>query len=449
MSEIFASDTTFADLGLDPSVLQGITESGFIHPTGIQAALIPAILAGKDVIGQARTGTGKTAAFALPVLHLADKDVPMQALVLTPTRELAAQVAGEIETLGQHTPIRTTCIVGGESMRSQTKSLERGGHILVGTPGRVMDMQQRGEINFRNVRFAILDEVDRMLDIGFRDDIRKILKTIQGPHQTIFVSATISEDIERLGRSFMKPDAEKIVTVGQALTVELVDQKYLPVEPWDKRSLLLHLLRHEKPESTVVFCRTKATVHKVTTYLRDKGISVREIHGDLPQNKRVKVMEDFREGKLSVLVASDLAARGLDVEHISHVINYDLPDDPEVYVHRIGRTARAGRRGIAWAFVTPDQGQLLTEIEKLAGVLIEKMDYPDFKPGPLPSDVRETREAAAKRLEASSKPRDRQTFTKVDELSDEEKARMFPGGVVPSGPPPRRTLGGRFRTRRS
>ncbi len=449
MSEIFDESVTFEGLGLDPSVLKGITEAGFKHPTDIQARLIPAVLSGKDVIGQARTGTGKTAAFGLPILHFADPKVPMQALVLAPTRELAVQVAAELDELGKHTSIRAVCIIGGESMRDQSGSVKRGAQIIVGTPGRVMDMQGRGEINFKNIRFVVLDEVDRMLDIGFRDDIRKILKSINRDHQTVFVSATMDVEIERLARSFMKPDAQKIMTVSGSLTVSLVDQKHLPVEPWDKRSLLLHLLRHEDPDTTLVFCRTKATVHKVTQYLRDKGINVREIHGDLAQSKRTRVMDSMRKGKLDVLIASDLAARGLDVEHISHVINYDLPDDPEVYVHRIGRTARAGRRGIAWAFVCPDQGQLLTEIEKLTGTLIEKMEYPDFKPGPVPKDVRDERQRDDKRRSSTgstvaerAKPQ-----TALDGLSPEEIAAKFPGGVIPKGAPSR-TLGTKFRSRR-
>jgi ATP-dependent RNA helicase DeaD len=442
-----------------------VEASGFKHPTLIQAQLIPRVLAGKDVIGQAKTGTGKTAAFGLPILCTADPDVAMQALILTPTRELAAQVAGEMEQLGRFTPIRTSCIIGGESMREQSRSLQKGGHIIVGTPGRVMDMQGRGQVHFDNVRYVVLDEVDRMLDIGFREDIRKILKSIKGDHQTVFVSATISDEIERLARSYMKPDVEKIMTTSGSLTVSLVDQKYLPVEPWDKPQLLLHLLTHTDPDLTVVFCRTKATVHRVSKYLRDKKINCREIHGDLSQNRRNSVMNTLRTGKLDVLVASDLAARGLDIDDISHVINYDLPDDPEVYIHRIGRTARAGRRGIAWSFVTPDQGQLLTEIEKIAGTMIEKLEYPDFKPGPLPEDVRVERERAAMRradpmatlssrsaplmappaAAAAAAPGD----TAGDQgYTAEELARMFPDGNIPKSLP-RRTLGSRFRTRRS
>jgi ATP-dependent RNA helicase DeaD len=434
----------FADLGLRHSVLKGVADAGFEKPSDIQAALIPAVLDGRDIIGQARTGTGKTAAFGLPLLHLCDPNVPMQALVLTPTRELAAQVAAEINALGHHTPIKATCIVGGESMRQQRKAVEDGAQIMVGTPGRVMDLFGRRQIHFDNVRFAILDEVDRMLDIGFREDIRKILGNIKSDHQTVFVSATMDEHIERLSRRFMKDDAQKLSTVEGSLTVEMVDQKYLTVEPWDKRTLLLHLLKHEQPETTVVFCRTKATVHKVTTYLRDKGIDVREIHGDLHQKKRTKVMQSMRDGNLSVLIASDLAARGLDVEHITHVINYDLPEDPEIYVHRIGRTARAGRRGVAWSFVTPEQGQMLTNVEKMSGALIEAMAYPDFTPGPVPRDVAEDREKADKR---ANRPKATTAPPSADTHDEEELKKMFPGGIIPKGAA-KKTLGSKLRTRR-
>ncbi len=446
-SDTIDTSQTFADLGLRSSVLKGVDDAGFQHPTDIQALLIPKMLEGADIIGQAKTGTGKTAAFGLPLLHHCDKQTPMQALILTPTRELAAQIASELDELGKHTPIRTSCIIGGESMRQQKKSVESGGHIIVGTPGRVMDLHGRKQIHFNNLKFAILDEVDRMLDIGFRDDIRRILKSIKQEHQTVFVSATLDEQIERLARSFMKKDAEKLTTVSGSLTVAMVDQKYFSVEPWDKRTLLLHLLRHEKPDTTVVFCKTKATVHKVAAYLKDKKIGAREIHGDLHQSKRNKVMSSMRKGNIDVLVASDLAARGLDVEHITHVINYDLPEDPEIYVHRIGRTARAGRRGVAWSFVTPEQGQLLTNIEKMSGALIEKIEYDDFTPGPVPADIRDLREKETRRGSQSRTPADRTAPAAVEELSPDQLNAMFPGGVVPKSAP-RRTLGSRFRTKR-
>ena len=436
-------------MGLRSSVLRGIDAAGFEHPTDIQAKLIPAVLTGRDVIGQAKTGTGKTAAFGLPILHLADKDTPMQSLILTPTRELAAQVASELEELGQFTPIRTSCIIGGESMQQQSRSVKRGGHILVGTPGRVMDMQGRREINFDNVRFVVLDEVDRMLDIGFREDIRKILKSITHPHQTVFVSATISEEIDRLGRSYMRQDVERITTMAGSLTVSQVDQKYISVMPWDKKQLLLYLLRHESLDTTLVFCRTKATVDRLAVYLREKGINVRELHGDMAQQKRNRVMQSMRKGNLDVLVASDLAARGLDIEHISHVINYDLPEDSEVYVHRIGRTARVGRRGCAWSFVTPEQGRLVTEIEKLTGAMIEKLEYNDFTPGPIPDDKKEM----FKPREVKSHDQIMQDYAQRAEraveqgLSDSDRKQMFPDGVEPKSKP-KRTLGSRMRTRR-
>ncbi|MFW6032250.1 MAG: helicase-related protein, partial [Phycisphaeraceae bacterium] len=253
-------------------------------------------------------------------------------------------------------------------------------------------------------------------------------------------------------RAFMKEDAEKVTTVSGSLTVAMVDQKYLPVEPWDKKQLLLHMLKHEEPETTLVFCRTKATVHKLTSYLRGKDVAVREIHGDLHQKKRTSVMESMRKGKVDVLIASDLAARGLDVEHITHVINYDLPDDPEVYIHRIGRTARAGRKGTAWSYVTPEQGQLLTEIEKLTGTLIEKLEYPSFKPGPVPRDIQAERER-----EAASEPGEPEDLgqrlskralpPELEGLSEEELNAMFPGGKIPRNLP-KRTLGSRLRSKR-
>ena len=456
--DLFEKSVTFADLGLSDKVVHGLTDAGFIHPTAIQAALIPPIMAGKDVIGQAKTGTGKTAAFGLPILSLADPEVRGQALVLVPTRELANQVAGELDSLGRATHIRTSTIIGGESMRGQQKSMARGGHLIVGTPGRVMDLHGRGQLSFDDIRFIVLDEVDRMLDIGFREDIRKILKAIPAPQdrpadaggrQTIFVSATMDVQIERLARSFMKPDSEKITTVSGSLTVAMVDQKYLPVEAWDKRALLLKLLQREKPETTVVFCKTKATVGKVAAYLKSKELNVRELHGNLDQRRRTKVMDAFRQEKVDVLIASDLAARGLDVDHITHVINYDLPEDPEIYIHRIGRTARAGRRGVAWTFVTPEQGQMLTEVEKLAGAMIEKLEYPAFKPGPVPKDVQEERRTGIKRRDKPRDIADRAVASVVDPTagySEAELKAMFPDGKIPKTLPPK-NLGAKFKRR--
>lgn len=446
--EVFQSGT-FAELGLRNSVLKGIEANGFKSPTKIQATLIPLVMSGKDVLGQSRTGTGKTAAFGLPLFHLAQRDLPFQSLILAPTRELAVQIADELASLGQFTPIRVSAVYGGQNVGVQARNLTKGPEIIVATPGRLMDMVQRGHIHLNNVKFVVLDEVDRMLDIGFRDDIKKILSQIRTEHQTIFVSATISEEIERLGRTFMKKDAEKMVTTGGSLTVSLVEQHYISVEPWDKRRLLLHLLTHEEPDLTLVFCRMKRTVDEVAKYLRDHQVDAHAIHGDMYQGKRNSVMNRLRSGQLGVLVASDLAARGLDVDDISHVINYDLPEDPEIYIHRIGRTARAGRGGVAWAFVTPDQGPLLTQIEHLANTHVPEKKYPDFKPGPLPSSIAAQRERDAKRTE---QVRSVSRLAAVKEVpaaaAEAPDPTRFPGGVVPTKLPPK-MMQGRVRTARS
>lgn len=445
MSDIFDLSVTFEKLGLSEGVLRGLKDVGFVHPTHIQSQLIGPILLGHDVLGQAKTGTGKTAAFALPILSAADPDGGPQALILAPTRELANQIVHEFGKLGKHTPIRAVSIVGGESFGQQLRGLQGGAQVVVGTPGRVMDLHGRGDLSYNKLRWVVLDEVDRMLDIGFRDDIRKILSSIKNKHQTMFVSATISGEIEILARRYMSEHAVKVCTVADSLTVSQVVQKYVPVQPWDKERMLLHVLGHEETALTVVFCRTKRKVSRLTDYLQRHKMDAFEIHGDLPQSKRNQIMERLREGKLEVLVASDLASRGLDVEGITHIINYDLPDDPEVYVHRIGRTARAGRKGTAWSFVMPDQGQLLSEIEKLTNVHIEKLEYGDFKPRPRPSDW--TDEFKGGRPDAvlppMAPPKSRYEM-ELPPADQEVDTNMFPGGIVPTSSP-RRNLGSRFK----
>ncbi len=446
--EVFDQAKTFADLGLRSSVLKGVTQAGFDKPTMIQAAMIPLALAGRDVLGQAKTGTGKTAAFGLPLFHMAIRDLAFQTLILAPTRELAIQISRELEELGRFTPIRVTAIYGGQRISAQTDKLRKDPEILVGTPGRVMDLLQRGAIHFRNIKFVVLDEVDRMLDIGFREDIRRILSQCPRERQTIFVSATISAEIEKLGRQYMREgQVEKIVVRSGSLTVNLVKQFHLPVQPWDKHRLLKHLLLHEEVALTIVFCRLKRTCDELERYLRHENIDAHAIHADLGQGKRNQIMQKLRSGQLEVLIASDLASRGIDVEGITHVINYDLPEDPEIYVHRIGRTARVGRGGIAWSFVTPEQGELLTRIEHLINTEVPKLDYPDFTPGPVPERVvREQQEkeradeAKVNRYEAAAQQLN-QTLAAPD-------ARKFPGGIVPTKLPPRRMQGRVRSTRR-
>jgi ATP-dependent RNA helicase DeaD len=445
-SETFDTTKTFADLGLPASVLKGVDAAGFKHPTKIQSALIPIAMSGKDVIGQAKTGTGKTAAFSLPVLGLLQPGDQFGALVLVPTRELAIQVCREVEELGGHTGIKAIPVYGGKPMRAQAQALETHPEIIVGTPGRVMDMHQRGLLPYNQFKVVILDEVDRMLDIGFREDIRKILGAMKQRPQTIFVSATISPEIEKLARSYMK-SPEKIVTTEKSLTVSAVDQSWLTVEPWDKRKLLYHLLKHEEPALTIVFCRMKKTVDQVAEYLTKHGIDAHAMHGDMYQTKRDKVMDQLRGGSLGVLVASDLASRGLDVDDISHVINYDVPEDPEIYIHRIGRTARAGRHGVAWTFIQPDQGDLLSGIEMLANIEIPQKQYPDFTPGPIPADVSSYREAEKRRREESASAKSRMATAVAPTAAKAADPNAFPGGIVPSAMPMKR-LGGVVRTRR-
>lgn len=448
--DIFAEDRTFEQLGLRSSVLKGVEAAGFKKPTHIQAQLIPPILTGRDVLGQAKTGSGKTASFGLPLIHMCNREGQYQGLVLCPTRELAIQITEEINELAQFTPIRAVTVFGGQAIQAQARKLQEASHIVVATPGRVMDMLERGHLTFDNVRFVVLDEVDRMLDIGFRDDIKKILDRTPAARQTIVVSATISEEIERLARKYMK-DPEKIVTSAGSLTVSMVEQHYLTVDGWDKERLLVHLLTHEEPALTVVFCKLKRTVDKLAKRLSAAKIDAHAIHGDMPQGKRNRVMQQLRSGDLSVLIASDLASRGIDVDDISHVINYDLPEDPEVYVHRIGRTARAGRRGVAWTFVTPTQGKLLSQVEDLINTMVPKLEYPDFVPSPRPEGYRDPDskpEGGLRLADAPSAPPPPAKVSRIEASmrpdvpsKDAADPSKFPGGIVPSALPPKRMFG--------
>jgi ATP-dependent RNA helicase DeaD len=441
MEEIFDTQLTFAQLGLKPEVLQGIAKQGFEHPTVVQARLIPAALAGRDVIAQS-----KTAAFGLPLLHMLDEHTPFASLILVPTRELAIQVTHEIRELGRFVPIKTMAVYGGQKMSVQISKLQKRPNIIVGTPGRVMDMHGRGMLPYDKVKVAILDEVDRMLDIGFREDIRKILGTMRQRHQTILVSATISSEIEKLANQYLRDPERLVLTTSKSLTVSQVRQAYFSIQPWEKNRLLVHLLTHEEPALTLVFCRTKQTVDALAEYLKRHDIDAHAIHGDMYQGQRDSVMRKLRGGELSVLVASDLAARGLDVTDITHVINYDLPEDPEIYVHRIGRTARAGRGGIAWSFVTPEQGALLTAIEMLTNVEIPRQEFADFQPGPVPPDILAARERAAARAEQIRLEQSRAAPPPPALVGDTDQSK-FPGGLVPAARPSK-LMGGRLRSRR-
>ena len=379
----------FAAMGLRSSLLRGLAAAEFVTPSDIQTLLIPRALAGVDILGQARTGTGKTAAYGLPILQKAEVGVAFQAIILVPTRELAVQVDAEINRLGKFTEIRSCPIYGGQRISEQMHQLKHGPEILVGTPGRVMDLLERRLIHFRNMRFIVLDEVDRMLDIGFRDDIRQILGQVRGassqgqtPAQTIFCSATISDEIDHLARSYMHEPVEKLVVAGADArpTVENIEQWYFSVQQCDKYRLLRGLLERENPGLAIVFCRTKHGAERLAKHLHADGIVCREIHGNLNQSQREQVMKNFRTGKFDVLVATDLASRGIDVQHITHIINYDIPDDTEGYIHRVGRTARMGEAGKAFTFVEPHQGDELTRVESLINMIIPQATLEGFTP---------------------------------------------------------------------
>ncbi|MCH2153031.1 MAG: DEAD/DEAH box helicase [Phycisphaerales bacterium] len=447
MNEIFDSQTTFKDLGLSDEICRAVEDCGFEHPTHIQSKLIPEAVKGNDILGQSKTGTGKTAAFGLPILQRVEKNEPFAGLALVPTRELAIQVAREMEKFGAKTGLSILPVYGGQKITVQARKLERKPNIIIGTPGRVMDMNNRGLLPYNKVKIAVLDEVDRMLDIGFREDIRRILGSIKHKHQTVFVSATISPEIEKLARQYMNNPMDLTANDAKQLTVSQVEQSYVAVEPWDKRRLLRFLLKKEKPELTLIFCRTKMTVDRVAEDLKRNGKDVESLHADMHQGKRNSVMKRLREGNVDVIVASDLAARGIDVDNINLVVNYDLPEDPDIYVHRIGRTARRGRDGKAIAFVTPEQGPLLSKVEQLTNVEVTQVAYDDFEPGKPPEKIRQAR---AKEQAAADQHREKKSRSKI-QLPDAEAQQdtsKFPGGIVPVSGPKKR-LGGRLRTRRS
>jgi ATP-dependent RNA helicase DeaD len=355
----------FAALGLKDALVRSTRDLGFEEPTPIQRRTIPLLLEGRDVVAQAQTGTGKTAAFALPLLQQVDPgNHSVQNLVLTPTRELAVQVAASTHALGRHLDIQVLPVYGGQPIERQLRALRAGVQIVIGTPGRVLDHLRRGSLNVSEVKTLVLDEADEMLDLGFEEELEAILANLPAERQTALFSATIPPRIRRLCRTAMK-DAEIVSIEPERLTVPQVHQSYYQVSPGAKLDALIRILDMESPGSCIIFCRTKRTVDEVSESLTSQGYPADTLHGDLSQAMRDHVMHRFREGVTELLVATDVAARGLDIEHISHVVNFDIPEDPEQYVHRIGRTARAGRSGDAITLVAPREMRLLREIERL------------------------------------------------------------------------------------
>jgi ATP-dependent RNA helicase DeaD len=376
IAETTSSTVSFENLGLSEPTLKAITDLGYEEPTPIQSRTITRMLEGSDVIAQAQTGTGKTAAFALPIIERleAGRHDP-QALVLTPTRELAVQVAEAFHAYGKNHGIAVLPVYGGQPIERQLRALSRGVQVVVGTPGRLLDHIQRGTLKLDSVRTVVLDEADEMLDMGFVEDIEAILKETPAERQTALFSATMPAPIAALARQYMR-EPERITVKSEHMTVPQIRQVYFEVGTRDKFEVLARVLDYERPTSAIIFCRTKSEVDSLGERLIARAYPAETLHGDLSQIQRDRVMARFRSGQVELLVATDVAARGLDIDHVSHVVNFDIPLDPEVYVHRIGRTGRAGREGSAITLVTPRERRLLRMIERMTGAPIRRVRLP-------------------------------------------------------------------------
>lgn len=370
----------FTDLGISEDIAQAMDDMGWDEPTPIQLAAVPIGLKGMDMFAQAQTGTGKTGTFGSIVLQKIDaKQKLPTAIVLVPTRELANQVADEVTKLAKYTGHESVPIYGGASIEGQIKKLEKGADIIAGTPGRVKDMINRGILNLSKIKIVVLDEADRMLDMGFIEDIEDILSAMPKTRQTMLFSATMPEDIKRLASDYMKKPKEISVSKDE-MVLDLTKQYYISVGRRNKSWALTRILDIDEPKA-IIFCQTKKMVDILDERLSDLDYKVKAIHGDMPQTKREKVLKDFKDDKIDILIATDVAARGLDIDDISYVINYDMPEDVDTYIHRIGRTGRAGKEGVAISFITSEEEYLIREFELRTEMKIEKREVPDQEEG--------------------------------------------------------------------
>jgi ATP-dependent RNA helicase DeaD len=390
----------FKELGLSPEIQLALDELGYEEPSPIQEKAIPELLAGHDVIGQAQTGTGKTAAFGLPLLQHIDPDNDeVQAIVLTPTRELCIQVTQALRAYAEHLEVEIVAVFGGAPIKSQQSQLRAGAHVVVATVGRMMDLMSRRSLVLTAARYVVLDEADEMLDLGFIEDVEKILRMCPSGRQTALFSATMPPPVKRLAESYMY-DPKTIKITPKKLTVDAIAQAFVEVPQREKASRLVQLLKAEEPEQAIIFCRTKIGASKLERTLKDKGLDVKALHGDMSQGARDGVMIAFKDHRVKLLVATDIAARGLDIEHVTHVINYDVPASSEVYVHRIGRTGRVGRTGRAITFVTPDQRDEIERIERDVKTSIGEWESPEDRMEHAPRPRRRERERERGRGEA-------------------------------------------------
>ena len=379
----------FASLGLAPELVRAVADEGYTEPTPIQQEAIPLALGGRDLIGSAQTGTGKTAAFMLPILQrLAPGERhALRALILVPTRELAEQVLQSARAYGRHLHLSAAAIYGGVGMEPQTRALARGVDIVVATPGRLLDHMERGHVDYSKLEILVLDEADRMLDMGFAPDVRRILGALPDKRQTMLFSATISRDVDALARTALNGHAS--VEIGRrARPAEGIEHVIVAVDKLRKRDVLARILQAKPAGQTLVFTRTKYGADKLVTFLKREGIPAHALHGDKAQSQRQRTLDAFRNGAADVLVATDIAARGIDVDGIRMVVNYDVPADPEVYVHRVGRTARAGARGLALTLISPDEWLLMSDVEKLIGQTFPREVIPGFEPSVAPLQPR-------------------------------------------------------------
>jgi ATP-dependent RNA helicase DeaD len=367
----------FNELGLSDEVLRAINDMGFEEPSKIQSEVIPILLEGYDAIGQAQTGTGKTLAFGAPMLsRLVPGERKIHSIVLAPTRELAIQVNDELIRIAKYTKVRILPVYGGQPIDRQIKALQRGVDIVVGTPGRVLDLIRRNIIDLSDISFLALDEADEMLNMGFIDDIEEIIKNSNKDRQTMLFSATMPDQIKRLAKRYLKEDTKHVTIVKSSMTVSTVSQFYYEIKHKDRFESFCRILDVDEPTSAIIFCKTKKGVDELVEAMQARGYSVEGMHGDLNQNQRMNTLRKFKEGNLEFLVATDVAARGIDVETVTHVINYDLPQDIESYVHRIGRTGRANREGTAYTLVTAREYMTLKQIEKFTKSKIKRKEIP-------------------------------------------------------------------------
>jgi len=415
---------TFNDLGLIDPIKKALSDEGYLTPTPIQQQSIPILLKGNDLLGCAQTGTGKTAAFAIPIIQFLynkpsqDSKKQIKALILTPTRELAIQIFESFNTYGKYTGLKSAVIFGGVSQSSQVDTLKRGIDILIATPGRLLDLIGQGFVNLKTLDFFVLDEADRMLDMGFVNDVKKIITKIPEKRQSLFFSATMPPSIMELAHSILK-NPSRVEVTPESTTAESVQQKVFFVEKNNKRFLLEYILEQENVERLLVFTKTKHGANKVVKNLEVAGIRAEAIHGNKSQVARQNALANFKNHKTRVLVATDIAARGIDIDDLAHVVNYELPNVPETYVHRIGRTGRAGASGVAFSFCDQEEWSLLKDIQKLINFNIDIMDTHPYTPGKYPdtkSMITERKQELRKPIQrnysqqSSTKPKTRKWF---------------------------------------